>query len=63
MFQKLSVYYLHLEGIKSAIVFLNLNLLGKSISCETTFKYLDVVFDNFMTAPPPPALNDDGSFM
>ena len=28
---------------------LNLNLLGKSISCETTFKYLDVVFDNFMT--------------
>ena len=28
---------------------LNLNLLGKSISCETTFKYLGVVFDNFMT--------------
>ena len=52
MFQKLSVYYLHLEGIKSAIVFLNLNLLGKSISCETTFKYLDVVFDNFMTWKP-----------
>ena len=29
---------------------LNLNLLGKSISCETTFKYLGVVFDNFMTS-------------
>ena len=28
---------------------LNLNLLGNSISCETTFKYLRVVFDNFMT--------------
>ena len=28
---------------------LNLNLLGKSISCETTFKYLGVAFDNFMT--------------
>jgi len=28
---------------------LNLNLLGKSISCETSFKYLDVVFDNFLT--------------
>ena len=28
---------------------LNLKLLGKSISCETTFKYLGVVFDNFMT--------------
>ena len=28
---------------------LNLNLLGKSISCETTFKYLGVVFDNFLT--------------
>ena len=28
---------------------LNLNLLGKSISCESTFKYLGVVFDNFMT--------------
>ena len=28
---------------------LNLNLLGKSISCQTTFKYLGVVFDNFMT--------------
>ena len=28
---------------------LNLNLLGKSISCETAFKYLGVVFDNFMT--------------
>jgi len=28
---------------------LNRNLLGKSISCETTFKYLGVVFDNFMT--------------
>ena len=26
-----------------------LNLLGKSISCQTTFKYLGVVFDNFMT--------------
>ena len=24
---------------------LNLNLLGKSISCETSFKYLSVVFD------------------
>ena len=28
---------------------LNINILGKSISCETTFKYLGVVFDNFMT--------------
>ena len=28
---------------------LNLNLLEKAISCETTFKYLGVVFDNFMT--------------
>ena len=28
---------------------LNLNLLGKSISCETTFKYSGVVFNNFMT--------------
>ena len=28
---------------------LNLNLLGKFISCETTFKYLGVVFDNLMT--------------
>ena len=28
---------------------LKLNLLGKSISCETTFKYLGLVFDNFMT--------------
>ena len=28
---------------------LNLNFLGKSISCETSFKYLGVVFDNFMT--------------
>ena len=28
---------------------LNFNLLGKSISCQTTFKYLGVVFDNFMT--------------
>ena len=28
---------------------LNLNLLGKSIPCETTFKYLGVMFDNFMT--------------
>ena len=28
---------------------LNPNLLGKSISCETTFKYLGVMFDNFMT--------------
>ena len=27
---------------------LNLNLLEKAISCETTFKYLGVVFDNFM---------------
>ena len=27
---------------------LNLDL-GKSISCETSFKYLGVVFDNFMT--------------
>ena len=25
-----------------------LNLLGKAISCATTFKYLGVVFDNFM---------------
>ena len=28
---------------------LNLDLLGKSISCENPFKYLGVVFDNFMT--------------
>ena len=28
---------------------LNLNLLGKFISCETSFKYLGMVFDNFMT--------------
>ena len=28
---------------------LNLNLLGKSISCHTSFKYLGVVFHNFMT--------------
>ena len=28
---------------------LNLNLLGKSISCETTFEYLGVVLNNFMT--------------
>ena len=28
---------------------LNLNLLRKSISCEITFKYLGVVFNNFMT--------------
>ena len=28
---------------------LNLNLLGKTISCETTFKNLGVVFDEFMT--------------
>ena len=28
---------------------LNLNLLEKAISCKTTFKYLGVVFDNFMT--------------
>ena len=28
---------------------LNLNLLGKSMSCKTTFKYLGVVFGNFMT--------------
>ena len=28
---------------------LNLNLLGKSTLCETTFKYLGMVFDNFMT--------------
>ena len=28
---------------------LNLNLLGKSITYKTSFKYLDVVFDNFMT--------------
>ena len=28
---------------------LNLNLLGKAISCETTFKYIGLVFDNFMT--------------
>ena len=28
---------------------LNLNLVGKSTSCETTFKDLSVVFDNFMT--------------
>ena len=28
---------------------LNLNLLGKSISCDTSFKYLGAVFDNFMT--------------
>ena len=34
--QKLSVYYLHLKGIKSDCI-LNFNLLGKSISCETTF--------------------------
>ena len=26
----------------------SLNLLGKAISCATTFKYLGVVFDNFM---------------
>ena len=30
-------------------IFKNLDLLGKSISCETSFKYLGVVFDNFMT--------------
>ena len=28
---------------------LNLNFLGKSISCETSFKYLGVAFNNFMT--------------
>ena len=28
---------------------LNLDLLGKSISCETSFKYLGVVFDSFMS--------------
>ena len=28
---------------------LNLDLLEKSISCETSFKQLGVVFDNFMT--------------
>ena len=28
---------------------LNLNFLGKYISCETSFKYLGVAFDNFMT--------------
>ena len=28
---------------------LNLNPLGKPISCKTTFKYLSKVFDNFMT--------------
>ena len=28
---------------------LNLNLLGNSLCIETTFKYLGVVFDNFMT--------------
>ena len=26
-----------------------LNLLGKAVSCETTFRYLGVLFDNFMT--------------
>ena len=49
MFQKLSVYYLHLKRHKERDCNLNLNLLGKSISCKTTFKYLGVVFDNFMT--------------
>ena len=34
---------------KERYCILNLNLLGKSISCETTFQYQDVVFDNFMT--------------
>ena len=29
---------------------LSLNLHGRSISCETTFKYLGVVFDIFMTS-------------
>ena len=39
--------YLPLKGTKSAIV--SLTLLGRKISCVTTFKYLGVVFDNFMT--------------
>ena len=35
--------------VKERDSILNLNLLGNSISCEITFKYERVVFDNFMT--------------
>ena len=48
MFQKLSVLFTS-QRHKERDCKLNLNLLRKSISCETTFKYLGVVFDNFMT--------------
>ena len=48
MFQKLSVYYLRLRH-KECNCILNLNFLEKFISCKITFKYLGVVFDNFMT--------------
>ena len=49
MFEKLRVYYLHLKSKKKRDCNLNLNLLGKAIFCESTFKYLGVVFDNLMT--------------
>ena len=49
MFEKLSVYYLHLKSKKKRDCNLNLNLLGKAIFCKSTFKYLGVVFDNLMT--------------
>ena len=48
MFQKLSVLFTS-QRHKERDCKLNLNLLRKSISCKTSFKYLDVVFDNFMT--------------
>ena len=50
MFQKQSVYYLRLKlRHKERDCILNVNLLRKFISCEISFKYLGVVFDNFMT--------------
>ena len=52
MFQKLSMTKNVLftsQRHKERDCNLKLNLLGKPISCETTFKYLRVVFDNFMT--------------
>ena len=48
MFQKLSVLFTS-QSHKERDCKLNLDLLWKSISCETTFKYLGMVFNNVMT--------------